>query len=87
MLLVRKLPAVLIEPARRSLVGRRAAQIPGLSGLDGTAGGSVLGGRVMRLVGGCSLLWTKPQTHIRGQPLEQSAGIPRLAVMSFFGLK
>ena len=87
MLLVRQLPAMCIELACRPFVGRRDARIPGMSGLYGTAGSGVLSRRSMRFVGRGLMLRTQSQSHIGGQPLEQRAGIPRLAFMSFFGLK
>ena len=87
MLLVRQLPAMRIEFAGGTLVTLRNSQIPGLSGLDRTASGSILRRRIVGLVLPWLLLGTEPKTHICGQPLEQCAGIPRLGVVSFFGLK
>lgn len=87
MLLVRKLAAMRIERAGGPFPGGRDPRIPGMSGLDGTAGSGVLRSRRMGLVGRRLMLWTKPKTHIGGQPLEQRTGVPRLGFLSFFGLK
>ena len=87
MLLVRQLPAMCIELACRPLMARRTARIPGMSSLYGTAGSRVLSSRSMRFVSRGLVLRTQPQSHIGGEALEQRAGIPRFAFMSFFGLK
>jgi hypothetical protein len=76
-----------VELADSPFRGSGTRQIPGVSGLDGTARCSILGGRVVGFILPRGLLGTEAEADIGGQALEQSAGIPGLGVMSFFGLK
>lgn len=85
MLLVRRLAAMRIEVAGGTLRSRGGPQIPGLSGLDSTASRGVLGGKMSGFFGARGLRRTKAETDIRGEPLEQRAGIARLGFMPFFG--
>lgn len=80
-------PPLRIELSRRPLGGPGTRQIPGLSGLYCAAGSRILGCGIVRIILPGGLLRTQAETHIRGQPLEQCASIPRLVVLSFFGLK
>ena len=87
MVLVRELPSLRIELACSPLWQGGTRRIPGLSGLYGAARGSILRGRVMGLILARWLLRTQAQADIGGQPFEQSTGIARFIVVSFFGLK
>lgn len=74
-------PTVRIKPAFGTLRSPGNPRIPGRSGLDGATGCSVFSGRL------CEpgvVLRAQSQTDIRGQPLEQRAGVPRLSFVTFF---
>ena len=82
--LLRKLPAVWVEPPGGTFGRSGSPGIPVTSGLDGITRGGVVAGVVGLLAQPRMVRGTQPKTHIGGQPLEQRAGIARLSLMSFF---